>query len=76
MGWLFVKKHKDVVAAGKQLNFDDLKADPVVVSVYGYGYGLCLECMGGVFTICSCPYLHHFHTTRIHTALRTYTFLY
>jgi stearoyl-CoA desaturase (Delta-9 desaturase) len=31
MGWLFVKKHRDVVDAGKKLNFDDLKADPIVV---------------------------------------------
>jgi stearoyl-CoA desaturase (delta-9 desaturase) len=31
MGWLFVKKHKDVVEAGKKLNFDDLANDPVVV---------------------------------------------
>ncbi len=31
MGWLFVKKHKDVIEAGKKLNFDDLADDPVVV---------------------------------------------
>jgi len=31
MGWLLVKKHKDVVEAGKKLNFDDLANDPVVV---------------------------------------------
>jgi len=31
MGWLFVKKHEDVVKAGRELNFDDLKADPVVM---------------------------------------------
>lgn len=30
MGWLYVKKHKRVVEAGRDLNFDDLKADPVV----------------------------------------------
>jgi stearoyl-CoA desaturase (delta-9 desaturase) len=30
MGWLFVKKHPDVIEAGKKLNFDDLKDDPVV----------------------------------------------
>ena len=27
MGWLLVKKHKDVVEAGKKLDFDDLVAD-------------------------------------------------
>lgn len=31
MGWLFVKKHRDVVEAGKKLNFDDLAEDPVVM---------------------------------------------
>lgn len=31
MGWLLVKKHPDVVAAGKQLDFSDLEADPVVM---------------------------------------------
>merc|ERR1712107_155553 len=31
MGWLFVKKHPDVMKAGAQLNFDDLKADPCVM---------------------------------------------
>jgi stearoyl-CoA desaturase (delta-9 desaturase) len=31
MGWLLVKKHQDVVDAGKRLNFDDLLADPVVM---------------------------------------------
>ena len=31
MGWLYVKKHGDVVKAGRELNFDDLKADPVVM---------------------------------------------
>jgi stearoyl-CoA desaturase (delta-9 desaturase) len=31
MGWLFVKKHKDVIEAGKKLNFDDLAEDPVVM---------------------------------------------
>ncbi len=31
MGWLFVKKHQDVIDAGKKLNFDDLATDPVVV---------------------------------------------
>lgn len=30
MGWLFVKKHPDVVTAGAKLSFDDLLADPVV----------------------------------------------
>lgn len=30
MGWLFVKKHKDVIEAGKKLNFDDLLTDPLV----------------------------------------------
>ena len=30
MGWLFVKKHPDIVEAGKKLNFDDLAADPTV----------------------------------------------
>jgi len=31
MGWLYVKKHQDVVVAGRELNFDDLAADPIVV---------------------------------------------
>jgi len=31
MGWLLVKKHPDVIKAGKELDFSDLLADPVVV---------------------------------------------
>lgn len=31
MGWLIIKKHPDVIAAGKQLDFDDLLADWTVV---------------------------------------------
>jgi len=31
MGWLFIKKHKAIVEAGKKLNFDDLAVDPVVI---------------------------------------------
>lgn len=31
MGWLFVKKHKDVIEAGKKLNFDDLVEDSTVM---------------------------------------------
>jgi len=31
MGWLFVKKHPDVIEAGRELDFSDLKADPVVM---------------------------------------------
>lgn len=31
MGWLYVKKDQAVVAAGRELNFDDLKTDPVVM---------------------------------------------
>ncbi|CAM9264697.1 unnamed protein product [Chrysoparadoxa australica] len=31
MGWLYVKKHPDVVKAGRELDFSDLDADPVVV---------------------------------------------
>lgn len=31
MGWLLVKKHKDVIAAGKELDFSDLKADRLVM---------------------------------------------
>lgn len=31
MGWLLVKKHKAVVEAGKELDFSDLRADPLVV---------------------------------------------
>lgn len=31
MGWLFVKKHQAVVAAGRQLNHDDLAIDSTVV---------------------------------------------
>lgn len=31
MGWLFVKKHKDIVEAGKKLNFEDLAQDGTVM---------------------------------------------
>jgi len=31
MGWLFVKKHPDVVKAGRDLDFSDLKEDPCVL---------------------------------------------
>lgn len=31
IGWLFVKKHKDLLEAGKKLNYDDLARDPVVM---------------------------------------------
>lgn len=31
VGWLLVKKHKNVIEAGKQLSFEDLEADPVVM---------------------------------------------
>lgn len=31
MGWLFVKKHPDVVKAGRELDFTDLLEDPVVM---------------------------------------------
>ena len=31
MGWLFVKKHPDVIEAGKKLNFDDLAEDSTVM---------------------------------------------
>jgi stearoyl-CoA desaturase (delta-9 desaturase) len=31
MGWLIVKKHPEVIKAGKQLDFSDLEADPVVM---------------------------------------------
>jgi len=31
MGWLFVKKHKAVIEAGKELDFSDLYEDPVVM---------------------------------------------
>jgi stearoyl-CoA desaturase (delta-9 desaturase) len=31
MGWLFVKKHPDVIAAGRTLDFSDLENDPVVM---------------------------------------------
>jgi stearoyl-CoA desaturase (Delta-9 desaturase) len=30
MGWLFVKKHPDVVKAGREMDFSDLMADPLV----------------------------------------------
>jgi stearoyl-CoA desaturase (delta-9 desaturase) len=30
MGWLFIKKHPDIIKAGKELNFDDLIADGTV----------------------------------------------
>jgi len=31
MGWLYVKKHADIVKAGRELKFDDLSSDPVVM---------------------------------------------
>ena len=31
MGWLFVRKHPDVVKAGRELDFSDLKEDPLVM---------------------------------------------
>jgi stearoyl-CoA desaturase (delta-9 desaturase) len=31
VGWLFVKKHPDIVKAGRELNFDDLKDDAFVM---------------------------------------------
>jgi stearoyl-CoA desaturase (Delta-9 desaturase) len=31
MGWLLVKKHPDIVVAGKKLNFDDLAEDSTVM---------------------------------------------
>merc|ERR1719384_1515104 len=31
MGWLFVKKHPDVVKAGRELDFSDLLEDPLVM---------------------------------------------
>jgi stearoyl-CoA desaturase (delta-9 desaturase) len=31
VGWLFVKKHPDVIAAGKKLTFDDLEEDATVM---------------------------------------------
>jgi stearoyl-CoA desaturase (delta-9 desaturase) len=31
MGWLYVKKHPDVIAAGRTLDFSDLERDPVVM---------------------------------------------
>lgn len=31
MGWLFVKKHPDVIKAGRELDFTDLLEDPVVM---------------------------------------------
>jgi stearoyl-CoA desaturase (delta-9 desaturase) len=31
MGWLFVKKHKDIIEAGKKLDFSDLAEDSTVV---------------------------------------------
>eukprot|EP01035_Chromulina_nebulosa_P020510 gene20510-26604_t len=31
VGWLLLKKHKAVIEAGKELNFDDLVNDPVVM---------------------------------------------
>lgn len=30
MGWLFVKKHPDIVKAGREMDFSDLMADPIV----------------------------------------------
>eukprot|EP00953_Heterococcus_sp_UTEX-ZZ885_P013114 7497-Heterococcus_DN1.PRE.1 len=31
MGWLYVKKHPEVIAAGRTLDFSDLERDPVVM---------------------------------------------
>jgi len=31
MGWLFVKKHRDVVKAGREMDYSDLKEDPLVM---------------------------------------------
>lgn len=31
MGWLFIKKHPDVIAAGRTMDFSDLTDDPVVM---------------------------------------------
>jgi len=31
MGWLLIKKHKDVITAGHELDYSDLKADPLVM---------------------------------------------
>jgi stearoyl-CoA desaturase (delta-9 desaturase) len=31
MGWLLIKKHPEVVKAGKQLDFSDLRADSAVM---------------------------------------------
>lgn len=31
VGWLFIRKHRDVIDKGKKLDFSDLMADPVVV---------------------------------------------
>lgn len=31
MGWLYVKKHPEVIKAGRTLNYADLEADPVVM---------------------------------------------
>jgi len=31
MGWLFVRKHPDVVKAGRELDFSDLREDPLVM---------------------------------------------
>ena len=36
MGWLFVKKHPDIIKAGKQLNYDDLAADSTVVRTFRF----------------------------------------
>ena len=47
MGWLFVKKHPAIIEAGKQLNFDDLAADPLVVFQKKYDPWFALfMCMG------------------------------
>ena len=31
MGWLILKKHPDIVEAGKKMDYSDLRADPVVM---------------------------------------------
>ena len=38
VGWLLVKKHPDVAAKGKQLNFDDIYADKVVMFQHKYKF--------------------------------------
>jgi len=40
VGWLLVKKHKDVIEKGKTVDMSDLEADPIVMFQHKYYYPL------------------------------------